>query len=154
MDPFKLIMFLSFGRGFYKINLNRLLFSQPIKELLSKSSDFCFYNHTNIQHKHGPNTKMPTPLWLQLTADNLYCADPAPVPLAGHLHPGQLGAGQHPGKLGVLGAEILVQVATDAGRDLERAQECEEDAEQDVQAPDDEGCHDERLGHDNVTLIF
>lgn len=97
---------------------------------------------------------MPTPLCLQLTADNLYCADPAPVPLAGHLHPGQLGAGQHPGKLGVLGAEILVQVATDAGRDLERAQECEEDAEQDVQAPDDEGCHDERLGHDNVTLIF
>ena len=85
------------------------------------------------------------PLCLQLTADNLYCADPAPVPLAGHLYPGQLGAGQHLGELGVLGAEILVKVATDAGCDLERAEECEEDAEQDVEAPDDEDCHDERL---------
>ena len=80
---------------------------------------------------------------LELTADNLDGADTASVPLAGHLDPGQLGAGQHPGELGVLGAEVLVKVAADTGRDLECAEECEEDAEKDVQTPDDEGGHDE-----------
>ena len=80
---------------------------------------------------------------LELTADDLDGADTAPVPLAGHLDPGQLGAGQHPGELGVLGAEVLVQVAADTRCDLECSEECEEDAEQDVQTPDDEGCHDD-----------
>ena len=77
----------------------------------------------------------------KLTADYLYGADAPPVPLAGHLHPGQLGARQHFGELCVLLAEVLVQVAADAGRDLERPEECEEDAEQDVEAPNHECRH-------------
>ena len=42
-----------------------------------------------------------------LTAEDLYHPDPPPVPLAGHLHPRQLGPGEHLRELGVLGAQVL-----------------------------------------------
>ena len=93
-----------------------------------------------------------------LTAEDLYHPDPPPVPLAGHLHPRQLGPGEHLRELGVLGAQVLsggkylellcknicthlVQVPADGGGDLERAEEGEEDSEEDVEAADDEGGH-------------
>ena len=42
-----------------------------------------------------------------LTAEDLDDPNPPPVPLAGHLHPRQLGPGEHLRELGVLGAQIL-----------------------------------------------
>ena len=42
-----------------------------------------------------------------LTAEDLDDPNPPPVPLAGHLHPRQLGPGEHLRELGVLGAQVL-----------------------------------------------
>ena len=65
-------------------------------------------------------------------------ADAAPQPLGGHLEVELLGEGEGLGVLGVFRAQVLVQVAADLGRDLERPQENEECPEQDG----------ERLEHD------
>ena len=48
------------------------------------------------------------------------------------------GQGTHLGVLGILGPQVLVQVADDVRRDLEGAEEHEEEAEEDVEAADDE----------------
>ena len=86
-----------------------------------------------------------------LTTEDLGAPHAPAVPLGGHLVPEALGEGEHLGQgqtcgrqpthlgvLGVLRPQVLVQVPDDVWSDLEGTEEHEEEAEEDVEAADDE----------------